>query len=264
MVLAIDIGNTNMVFGFFDEGVLLESFRMTTKKRRTGDELGLTLLQYLQCLGRARSEVEAVLVSSVVSRIMPMLKKAIWKYFGFAPLVVYEDLHPTLFYEATERLGADRAVACEAAVHKYGKPLVLLDLGTATTIDTVREDFSYGGGCILAGVGVCAEALYQKAEQLPQVPLQAPPQALGFDAVGQIQGGAVLGYLGGMEYLIRCAKTENAFAPQTPVVATGGYAPLLHEAMPGLCVLDEGLILEGLCILYEKTKQQAEEGVDAP
>lgn len=152
------------------------------------------------------------------------------KYFGKTPIIVDEDVDPGLPYGVSgdERLGADRSVACIAALEKYGAPLVVLDFGTATTVDAVNREGAYMGGCITAGIRISADALFMRAAMLPKVELVKPETVLGCTAVGQIQAGTVLGYIGAMEYLIRMAK-EELRAADAHVVATGGLARLIAD-----------------------------------
>ena len=149
-------------------------------------------------------------------------------------------------------LGADRSVACMAAVEKYGAPLLVLDFGTATTLDAIDPDGCYRGGCILAGVQISINALFQRTAQLPQIELAVPDTFLGMDTVSQIQIGGVLGYIGSVEYLIRNTKKELKGGDNAKVVATGGLARLISENTDTIDVVDGGLILDGLVSIYEK------------
>ena len=186
---------------------------------------------------------------------MHALTNAIIKYFGRVPLVVNEHVFPTLKYpEGVDpyALGADRSVACMAAVEKYGAPLLVLDFGTATTLDAIDPDGCYRGGCILAGVQISINALFQRTAQLPQIELAVPDTFLGMDTVSQIQIGGVLGYIGSVEYLIRNTKKELKGGDNAKVVATGGLARLISENTDTIDVVDGGLILDGLVSIYEK------------
>lgn len=258
MLLAIDVGNTNMVFGVFEGERLTGSFRLKTDPLRTSDEIGLLVCDYFQRFGLAVDQVEAVVIDSVVPPVMHALTNAVRKYVDREPYIVDGNLDPGLPYGITgdERLGADRSVACVAAIEKYGAPLVVLDFGTATTVDAVSRDGRYQGGCITAGVRLSVEALFQKAAMLPNVELAAPPAVLNGTTVGQIQAGAVLGYIGAMEYLIRRAKEELG-EEQVKVVATGGLARLVADHTPLIDVVDPQLLLDGLRLLYER---QADKG----
>jgi len=151
MLLTVDVGNTNIVFGFFQNDKLMETFRLVTKEKRTTDEWGLPLLQFISRMQASVDEIEAVVIASVVPSVMPSLLRAIETYLGQTPLVIDRDIIPTLQYEGEGRLGADRAVCCDAAIHKYGAPLLVIDLGTATTFDAVSDTGWYLGGCSFSG-----------------------------------------------------------------------------------------------------------------
>lgn len=255
MLLAIDVGNTNMVFGVFDGERMAGNFRLKTDLDCTSDELGLLSCAYFQKFGLDAGRVEAIIIASVVPPMMHTLNSAMIKYFGHTPLVVDEGIDPGLPYGVTsdERLGPDRSVACVAAIARYGAPLVVLDFGTATTLDAVSTQGAYLGGCITAGVRLATEALFQKTARLPNVELAMPPKVLGTTAVGQIQAGAVMGYIGSMEYLIRRAKGEMGYPEDTiQVIATGGLAAMVAESTKLIDHVDDGLVLDGLRMIYNR------------
>ena len=160
-----------------------------------------------------------------------------------------------------ERLGADRAMACVAAIEKYGAPLVVLDFGTATTVDALSEGGAYMGGCITAGVRISTEALFQKTANLPNVELAMPDKVLGCTAVSQIQAGAVGGYIGSMEYLIRRAKAEMGYGDAVKVVATGGLSRMVAQNTPMIDIVDSRLVLDGLRITYNRHKERTASGL---
>ncbi len=254
MLLAIDVGNTNTEFGVFEGENLLGSFRMMTKSNATSDEIGLLVCQYFQRFGLDRTRLEAVMVASVVPQVMYTLTAAMVKYLGLKPIVADVDVDSGLRYGplvTDERLGPDRSVACVAAMEKYGRPVIVLDFGTATTVDAVGEDGVYQGGCISAGLRVTMDALTANAAMLPNVELNKPEKTLNFTAVGHIQAGVVGGYVGAMEYLIRQAKAEMG-REDARVVATGGLARFIAGHTPLIDVVDGELILDGLRMIYER------------
>ena len=267
MLLLIDVGNTNIVFGVYKDNKQVGSFRLTSNVTRTSDELGLNACAYFQRFGLNPCQVQDVIICSVVPGIMHALTNAIIKYFGRVPLVVNEHVFPTLKYpEGVDpyALGADRSVACMAAVEKYGAPLLVLDFGTATTLDAIDPDGCYRGGCILAGVQISINALFQRTAQLPQIELAVPDTFLGMDTVSQIQIGGVLGYIGSVEYLIRNTKKELKGGDNAKVVATGGLARLISENTDTIDVVDGGLILDGLVSIYEKYQAEKDKPGVAP
>lgn len=259
MLLLIDVGNSNIVFGVYKDGEIAGTFRLTSNVTRTSDELGLNAWSYFHRFGFAPCDVEAVIICSVVPGIMHALSNAVIKYFDREPIVVNEHVFPRLNYpEGVDYsgLGADRAVACMAAVEKYGAPLIVLDFGTATTLDAIDENGCYRGGCILAGVQISINALFQRTAQLPQIELAVPDTFMGMDTVSQIQIGGVLGYIGAIEYLIRNTKAELKNGDQAKVVATGGLARLVAENTSVIDVVDGGLILDGLVSIYDQYKRK--------
>lgn len=258
MLLAIDVGNTNMVFGMFDGADFAGSFRLMTDSNRTSDEIGLMAWEYFQRFGWKTDDVEDVIIASVVPQVMHTLSNAIIKYFDRTPIIVDDDVDPGLPYGVSgdEHLGADRSVACISAIHKYGAPLVVLDFGTATTVDAVSREGAYLGGCITAGVRISTDALFQKTAMLPKVELVKPDTVLGCTAVGQIQAGAVLGYIGAIEYLVRLTKQEMG-EPEAKVVATGGLARLVADNTDLIDCVDSRLILDGLYVIYQNYKSRA-------
>ena len=253
MLLTIDVGNTNMVFSVFDGETLKGSFRLTTVAGRTSDELGMDIWNQLSRLRIRPEDLADVIISSVVPPVMAALTDALVRYLGKTPIVVDVDVDPGLPYgvESNEHLGTDRSVACVAAIHKYGAPIILADMGTATTVDAISREGVYMGGCITAGARISIEALFQKTALLPQVNLALPEKVLSGTAVGQIQAGAVLGYIGAMERLITQAR-EEIDEPEAIVVATGGLAPVIAAGTDLIDVVDGQLIPDRLRLLYRK------------
>ena len=252
MLMAIDVGNTNILFGLLEGEKVLGSFRQVTDPARTAADIGQAMARDLEALGVRPHQVEDTIIASVVPPVMDALIAAVEQTVGKRPLVVDEDMDPGLPYEAEERLGADRAVCCVAAVEKYGKPVIVLDFGTATTVDAVAADGSYLGGCILAGVRTSANALFGNTAMLPQIDLVLPPTVLGRDAVTQIQAGSVMGAIGSAEYLIRRTKKEMGYGEAVPVIATGGLGRLVAENSDCIDVVDGDLVLSGLRLIYER------------
>ena len=234
MLLAIDVGNTNMVFGLIEGDALTGSFRLMTDANRTSDEIGLAAWDYFQRFGLKTEDVEDVIIASVVPQVMHTLSNAIIKYFNKTPIIVDDGVDPGLPYGVSgdERLGPDRAV------------------------DAVNQAGEYMGGCITAGVRIAADALFTQTAMLPKVELVKPDTVLGCTAVGQIQAGAVVGYIGAMEYLIREAKRELG-GGDIRVVATGGLARLIADNTGLIDDVDPSLILEGLLLIYKRYKEQA-------
>lgn len=257
MLLAVDVGNTNMVVGIFENGTCTGSFRLMTDSNRTSDEIGLLIWKYFQRFKLSTKDVENVIISSVVPQVMHTLSNAFVKYFDTTPIVIDDDVDPGLPYGVSgdEHLGADRSVGCVAAIHKYGAPLIVLDFGTATKVDAVSRDGLYMGGCIMPGIRIATDALFQKAAMLPRVELIKPDTALGNTAVSQVRAGAVLGNIGATKFLVQMAKEEIG-EPSAKVIATGGLAHLVADNTDVIDIVDSGLILDGLSIIYERYRKE--------
>lgn len=257
MLLTIDIGNTNMVFGIFKDTELLGSFRLSTNSSSTSDEMGIMAVSYFERFGYKPEDVQACLIASVVPQVMYSITSAIIKYFGIAPLVVGTDVDTGLKFDPrcyeSGRLGIDRAVDCVAALKTYGAPFMIIDFGTATTIDAVDADGRYVGGTIAPGLQVSLDALVSRTAMLPRVELQMPPTVLGRNTVEQIQVGVVAGYVGNMEYLIRRIKEEMG-CPNIKVIATGGLSRMISQQTDMVDIVATQLTLDGLRMIYEDNR----------
>lgn len=257
MLLTIDIGNTNMVFGIFKEKEMLGSFRLSTNSTATSDELGIMAVAYFERFGYRAEDVKACIIGSVVPQVMYSITSAIIKYFSVEPLVVGTDVDTGLWFDPrcyeTGRLGTDRAVNCIAAIEKYGAPFLILDFGTATTIDAVGPDGVYLGGTIGPGLQVSLDALVSRTAMLPRVELQMPPTVLGRNTVEQIQAGVVGGYVGNMEYLVRQVIAEMS-CPGIQVIATGGLSRMIAQQTDRINIVDTQLTLDGLRMIYDRNR----------
>ncbi|MDD5937578.1 MAG: type III pantothenate kinase [Clostridiales bacterium] len=255
MLLAVDVGNTNICFGVYEGMELKGSFRLRTDPDRTSDEIGLLCCDYFHRFGLEPGGVEDVIIDSVVPGVMFPLCSAMKTYFGREPMVIDGGVDPglALGVESDERLGPDRSVACVAAIAKYHAPCIVLDFGTATTLDALNDRGEYMGGCIAPGLRVSADALTGRASMLPQVELTAPPRVLNVTAVGHIQAGVVMGYIGAMEHLIRLAREELG-EPDCKVIATGGLAAIIASHTDLIDVVDDELVLEGLRLIYDRER----------
>ena len=181
MLLTIDVGNTNMVFGLYEDDALRGTFRISTNAERTSDELGMQISQYYHFHGIDRAETSAVIIASVVPQVMYTLINAIRKYLRVQPLVAGRDVAIGIEnrYNNPREVGADRLVNAVSAVEQYGKPLIVVDIGTATTFDAIDEHGAYQGGVIFPGIKVAMEALFHKASKLPRVDIERPEKAIG-------------------------------------------------------------------------------------
>ena len=251
MLLAIDSGNTNIVFAVYDGDQLRGEWRASTDAERTADELGVWLTQLLSIEGMSRTDIKAAIIASVVPAMVFGLKTLCRRYFKCEPLVVGDegvDLGIKVLLDRPEEVGADRLVNAVAAHQCYHGPLIIIDFGTATTFDVVDSDGNYCGGAIAPGINLSLQALHMAAAKLPRVAIGRPRQVIGKATVPAMQSGIFWGYVGLIEGLVKRIKDEIGSAML--VVATGGLAPLFHEATPVIDRLDPDLTLRGLLLIH--------------
>jgi type III pantothenate kinase len=251
MLLAIDVGNTNIVLGVFDGEQLRASWRVGTKTQITADEYAMILKDLFGFSGIEFREIDGVIISTVVPPLLPVMTEMSRKYFSLEPLVVTHELRTgiTLAYENPKEIGADRIVNAAAAFRRFGGPLIIVDFGTATTFCAVTKKGEYLGGAITPGVRVSAEALYQRAAKLPRVELVRPASVIGRDTVSAMQAGVLYGYAGMVDGIVERMKKE--FAPDAKVIATGGLAELVASETRSITEVCPSLTLDGLRYLYE-------------
>ena len=255
MLLTIDVGNTNMVFGLYEGDKLRGSFRISTNAERTSDELGMQISQYYHFHGIDRAETRAVIIASVVPPVMYTLINAIRKYLRVQPLVAGKDVDIGIEnkYANPREVGVDRLVNAVSAVRKYGKPLIIVDIGTATTFDAIDAAGAYQGGAIFPGIKVAMEALFLKASKLPRVDIERPEHAIGKTTVQSMQSGAVRGYVGALTGIITDIQRE--LGGRARVVATGGMGRMMAAYCDLIDEVDPNLTLEGLRLIYENNRQ---------
>ncbi len=241
MLLAVDIGNTAIKFGPFDRDTLTSRFSIPTDREATADELRLALED------RVPASIDAVIVCSVVPAIDPSIRSFLSQTTGVEPIFVDNsfDFGLKINYEPLESLGTDRLVNAFAAVEKYGAPVIVCSLGTATTIDVVSADREFLGGIIAPGIDAMAEALHLKAPRLPRVAIEKPENLLGNSTEQSIQSGIYNGYVAMVEGLIMRLRTGAGISR---VIATGGNAAHFSDDLVGVTV-DTDLVLNGLRIL---------------
>jgi len=253
MLLAIDSGNTNIVFAVFDGDHLRGEWRTSTNAERTADELGVWLTQLLTIEGLRREDIGAAIIASVVPAMMFNLKTLCRRYFGCEPRVVGHDgvdLGLSILLDRPEEVGADRLVNAVAAHRRYQGALIVIDFGTATTFDVVDDAGNYCGGAIAPGINLSLEALHMAAAQLPRVAIGRPRQVIGKSTVPAMQSGIFWGYISLIEGLVRRIKDE--YGGEMTVVATGGLAPLFADASPVIDALDADLTLRGLLEIHRR------------
>ena len=254
MLLTIDVGNTNMVFGLFEGKNLVGSFRISTNATSTSDEIGMQILQYYHFLKIDPEKTSAVIIASVVPPAMYSLKNAIRKYLRIHPLVVGKDVDTGMVnhYNNPREVGVDRLVNGVSAMARYGKPLIIVDIGTAITFDAIDQSGAYLGGAIFPGIKVAMEALFMKASKLPRVDIAATEYAIGRTTVQSMQSGAVRGYVGALTGIIEDMKKE--LDGNVRVIATGGMGRMMAEHCPPIDEVDPNLTLDGLRMIYDQNR----------
>lgn len=259
MLLAIDSGNTNIVFAMFDAdgGKVRGEWRSSTDTNRTADEFGVWLTQLMAMEGLNRKDVDACIIASVVPAVVFALKTLCRRYFGCEALVVGDegvDLGIKILLDRPEEVGADRLVNAVAAHKFYKGPLIVIDFGTATTFDVVDEVGNYCGGAIAPGINLSLEALHAAAAKLPRVAIGRPRTVIGKATVPAMRSGIFWGYVGLIEGLV--ARIKKEFGAPMTVVATGGLAPLFLEVTDAIEHLDPDLTLRGLLEIHRLNARQ--------
>ena len=255
MLLVIVVGNTNFVLGLYDGEELVNCWRMTTGGNRTADETGMFIHGLFDAEGIDPKDVEAVIISSVVPDIMYSLTQGIRRYFGIEPMIVSVGMKTGIVVKRDDpkSVGAERIVDLVAANEIYGGPAIVIDYGTANTFDVINEKSEFITGFITPGISSCADALYQKAAQLPKIEIKTPKSIVAKNTVDSLQAGLVLGHIGQTKYIIEKFK-KDLNLPDMKVIATGGLAKVIDPNNEIFDVLDPVLTLKGLRILYEKNK----------
>mgnify|MGYP000009471799 FL=1 len=255
MLLAIDVGNTNMVFGLFEGEELRGSFRISTNASSTSDEIGMMILQYYHFKGYKPEDTTAVIIASVVPPVMYSLTNAIRKYFSLKPMIVGTDVPTGIVnhYANPREVGVDRLVNAVSAIEKYGTPLIIVDIGTAITFDCIDKDGAYLGGAIFPGIKIAMEALFMKASKLPRVDIARTEKAIGRTTVQSMQSGAVRGYVGALTGIILDMQKE--LEGDARVVATGGMGRMMAEHCGLIDDVAPNLTMDGLRRIYENNRE---------
>ena len=255
MLVAIDIGNTNITIGIFDGDTFLANYRMTTKVRRTSDEYGYMLQVFLNNSHIDKEDVEDVILSSVVPKVMHAFVNGIRKFVGVEPIIVGPGIKTgiSVQLENPKSVGADRIADCAGAYHEYGGPVLIVDFGTATTYDYVDENGCFKAGAISVGIETGANALWGQTAQLPEVEIKQPKTIMAKNTKTEMQAGIFYQYLGGVEYTIKQFKKE--LGTDFKVIATGGLGRIVYEHTNLIDAYDRELIFKGLKAIYDKNKE---------
>ena len=253
MLLAIDSGNTNIVFAVFgNDGTIHTKWRSSTDGNRTADEFGIWLEQLMQLANLNREDISSAIISTVVPANLYTLKTLCKKYFQCDPLIIGEpgiELGINIEIDRPDDVGADRLVNTVSAHQRYGGPLIIVDFGTATTFDVVGSDGSYQGGIIAPGVNLSLEALHRAAARLPRIAVERPERIVGKGTIPAMQSGIFWGYIGLIEGLV--IRIRKEYQNEMPVIATGGLSPLFSSSTDVIEKIDKELTLKGLYTIYQ-------------
>lgn len=254
MLLAIDVGNTNVTVGVFAEEQLKGTWRLAPDVNRLADEYAVLIVNLLAQEGIQRKHIDAAVMTSVVPDLDPVFDCVCRRYFGVRPLMVSAGVRTGLriLYDGPREVGADRVADAVAAIRLYGPPLIVVDLGTGTVFDAISKDGDYVGGAIAPGLGIAAEALFQRAARLYRVELARPASAIGRNTVAAVQSGVIFGYVGLVEGIV--ARFKEELGDEAKVVATGGWAEVVARETDVIDVVDTNLTLMGLRFIYEMNR----------
>ena len=255
MLLAIDIGNTNLVIGCFRDDKILFKARIATDRTRTSDQYGVEIKNMLEAYGVDRSDIKDCIISSVVPPVFNSVRTGVIKIIGKQPIVVGPGLKTGLniHVDVPSQVGSDRIVIAVAALAEYKAPLLLMDLGTATTIEAVEPDNVYMGGVIIPGVRVSLDALTSRAAQLPGISLDQPKQVIGKNTVDCMRSGMMYGTAAMIDGLVE--RMEEELGHRCTLIATGGLAQFITPLCKREIILEKDLLLKGLNIIYKKNKK---------
>ena len=250
MLLAIDIGNTNIMLGLYDGDELGPHWRISTNHERMPDEFAMQLVSLLQFADVGLDRIDGVVIASGVPILTSRWTEVCRDYLTCEPLVVtaHHKTGITIRYDNPDAVGADRIVDAAAAYHRYGGPVCIVDFGTATTFEAITAAGEYLGGAIAPGIGVAADALAQRAAKLPKVDIMRPPSVIGGNTVHAMQSGLFFGYVGLVEGMVARFKAE--LGQETKVIGTGGLAPLIAGGTDVIDIIAPWLTLDGLRLIY--------------
>lgn len=256
MLLVFDVGNTNIVLGLYDGDKMIYHWRAATNELKTADEYAASLGMMFQLDGVTFAMVTDIIISSVVPPVNPTLEYLCRRYFHVEPMMVGPGMKTGLniLYDNPRELGADRIVNAVAGITLYGGPLIIIDLGTATTFCAIDEKKRYLGGAVTPGIGISMEALFQRASKLPRIELTPASSVICKNTVSAMQSGIYYGAIGQVDGIVRRMKKEMGYK-EIKVIATGGLADLIASQSETIDVIDPLLTLKGLHILFKKNRK---------
>ena len=261
MLLAIDVGNSNVVLGVFEGDSLVESWRLATDNKRSADEYGTIIESMFMRQGIKPSDIENIIIASVVPSLLFTLEHMCLKFYEKNPIVIETGIKTGLKikYDDPRQVGADRIVNSVAAHNRYGGNLIVVDFGTATTLSCVSESGDFMGGAIAPGIKTQAAALFEHTAKLPNVDLELPGKFICKNTSEAMQSGLIYGHMGFIEHMINGMKAEMAeqlgcSEKEIRVIATGGMATMVASGVACIDEIDRRLTLDGLQMLYEKNK----------
>lgn len=255
MLLAIDIGNTNLVIGCIENDKILFKARIATDRLRTSDQYGVEIKNMLEAYGVQIQDIDDCIISSVVPPVFHSVRTGVIKVIGKQPMVVGPGLKTglSIHVDVPSQVGSDRIVIAVAALAEYKAPLILMDLGTATTIDIVEPENKYLGGVIFPGVKISLDALTSRAAQLPAISLDRPKHVIGKNTVDCMRSGMLYGTASMIDGLID--RIEEELGHSSTIIATGGMAQFITPLCKREIILEKDLLLKGLNIIYKKNKK---------
>ncbi len=255
ILMTIDVGNTNISLGLMQGNDVIGSFRLTTKTPRTSDEFGLCIKELMDTTNISDKDIEAVIISSVVPKIMYSLNSAIVKYLHKEPIIVGPGIKTGISIQTDNprEVGADRIVDIAMAYHTYHQSCIIVDFGTATTFDYVSESGVFKYTVIAPGLGIGVNALTSQTAKLPEIEIQKPKSILNGNTITGMQAGVVYGYIGTVEYIIKQMKKELKLQ-DCLVIATGGLGKVITKETDEIDVYDPDIAYKGMRILYDLNK----------
>ncbi|MEO6213882.1 MAG: type III pantothenate kinase [Vicinamibacterales bacterium] len=261
MLLAIDVGNTNIVFGAFDGELLTERWRLVTMRERTADEIGILVTHLFARSDISTAAIDGIILSSVVPALTRTMEEMCERFFGKRPVTVDPAANtgmPVLYHPAAD-VGADRVVNGVAAYELFGRagatPIIVVDFGTATTFDAISRTGEYIGGVICPGIGISADALFQRAARLPRVDVRKPPSVIGRTTVTSMQSGLFFGYVSMVDGIVARMREELEGGRDAICIATGGMADVLASETSVIQRVEPDLTLQGLRIIWGRNQQ---------